>query len=70
MNCSQVTCAFFMRSTFRRISIVGQWFPLSQSKFGRKIRNEMNAPSQIHGVRSNHALAGHDQRQEKCQPEK
>src|SRR5579872_4118889 len=46
------TCMFLMRSTFRKISTVGQWLLISHKRFGRKIRKEINPPSQIAGLRS------------------
>ncbi len=49
---------------------MGQSFLASQSKFGKKIKNESSAPSQIHGVSQQCALAGHEQRQEEREPEK
>ena len=67
---NQVTCTFFMRSTFRRISIVGQWFLASQSKFGKKIKNEMQRAKPDPRCPQQCALAGHEQRQKERQPEK
>src|ERR1700739_1113867 len=48
----QETGAFLSRAAFSRTSIVGKRFFISHKRFGRKIRNAINAPSQIQTLRS------------------
>ena len=72
INCSQVTCAFLMRSTFRRISIVGPMISgLPTRNWEEKSAMADDAPEpNPHGSRNNARCRVTTKRQEKRKSEK